>query len=166
MSRALSGGTTAGGSGLLHGDGPGGLAGTVERRDRVVVLGGPLRDRLGGLGAVEVDDQFIAHWQFGDGLFGLHEREGADLPFGLQDVACHSCVLSDDWCAPVVPAGAGAISDDGEGVSPGRLWWGTSCGSVAGGRVGLRCWLLVWFSHGRVPGRLVPALAHPGGGAA
>src|SRR5690625_6563201 len=40
---------------LAHGDGPAGVAGAVEGDHVVTVLGRPLGQGLGGLGAVEID---------------------------------------------------------------------------------------------------------------
>src|SRR5699024_6231624 len=80
-------------SGLLDRDRPAGVGDPVEVGDRVAVLGGPLRDRLGGLSAVEVDDEFITVGQAGHGLLGLDEGEGADLAVGFEYLF-HTVLLS------------------------------------------------------------------------
>src|SRR5699024_4350486 len=73
-----------GGLPLLDGDGPGGFAQLGEVRHRVALLGGPAGDRVGGLGAVEVDGQGVTVGQARDGVLRLDERERADLTGGLQ----------------------------------------------------------------------------------
>src|SRR5699024_189577 len=71
-------------SGLLDRDRPARVGDPIEVGDRVAVLSRPLRDRLGGLSAVEVDDEFITVGQAGHGLLGFDEGEGADLAVGFE----------------------------------------------------------------------------------
>src|SRR5699024_9181125 len=49
--------------------------------------------RVGGLSAVEVDDEFIAVGQAGHGLLGFDEGEGADLAVGFEYLL-HTVLLS------------------------------------------------------------------------
>src|SRR5699024_7253920 len=74
---------------LAHGDGPAGVAGAVEGDHVVTVLGRPLGQGLGGLGAVEIDHQVITALQLGDRLLRVDQREGAHGPVGLEGVGGH-----------------------------------------------------------------------------
>src|SRR5690606_23007279 len=71
-------------SGLLDGDGPAGVGDPVEVGDGIAVLSGPLRDRLGGLSAVEVGDEFVTGLETGHRILGFDEGEGADLAVGFE----------------------------------------------------------------------------------
>ena len=59
----------------------------MEIGDVVAVVRRPLRDGLGALGAVEVDDQFLTGLQGRQHILGLDEREGAHRTHLVEGVA-------------------------------------------------------------------------------
>src|SRR5699024_9019769 len=80
-------------SGLLDRDRPARVGDPIEVGDRVAVLSRPLRDRLGGLRAVEVDAEVITVGQAGHGVLGFDGGGGADLAVGCEYLL-HTVLLS------------------------------------------------------------------------
>lgn len=71
---------------LLHGDLPGCFAGFTEVGDLVAISGAPLWDGVGGLGAVEINDQVVTGLQGLHDILGFDQGEGADRAEGVQGV--------------------------------------------------------------------------------
>src|SRR5699024_10864158 len=80
-------------TGLMDRDRPARVGDPIDIGDREAVLSRPLRDRLGCLSAVEVDDVYIPVGQPGHGLLAVDEGEGADLTVGFEYLL-HTVLLS------------------------------------------------------------------------